>query len=190
MASHPLFSVRGWDPTRPARDALLLLKAFLEVGAASHIGWPTAACGAAQGRLHNRRVADTTAIRRPAEDRLPSRRVADRGAWVCAGDGNIGARAWSVACSLAPGEAGCWRSCHPLQKNARVDFGSPRNVAGPLAYLPVEVRAEPSDERCMSCDCLVAGAMWCCPGALCEGAGRAFCAGLAGGALHAAAGPA
>lgn len=54
VASHPLFSVRGWDPTRPARDALLLLKAFLE-------------------------------------------------------------------------------------KNARVDFGSPRNVAGPLAYLPVEV---------------------------------------------------
>ncbi len=32
VASHPLFSIKGWDPTRSARDALLLLKAFLEVG--------------------------------------------------------------------------------------------------------------------------------------------------------------
>ncbi|KAL4444357.1 hypothetical protein ABPG75_012094 [Micractinium tetrahymenae] len=33
VASHPLFSVKGWDPTRSARDALLLLKAFLEKNA-------------------------------------------------------------------------------------------------------------------------------------------------------------
>ncbi|PSC72558.1 baculoviral IAP repeat-containing 6-like isoform X2 isoform A [Micractinium conductrix] len=30
VASHPLFSLQGWDPTRSAREALLLLKAFLE----------------------------------------------------------------------------------------------------------------------------------------------------------------
>lgn len=30
VASHPLFSIKDWDPTRSARDALLLLKAFLE----------------------------------------------------------------------------------------------------------------------------------------------------------------
>ncbi|KAI7841707.1 hypothetical protein COHA_004574 [Chlorella ohadii] len=30
VASHPVFSVKGWDPTRSAREALLLLKAFLE----------------------------------------------------------------------------------------------------------------------------------------------------------------
>ena len=39
MASHPLFSLRGWDPTRSARDALLLLKAFLEVHTACLAAW-------------------------------------------------------------------------------------------------------------------------------------------------------
>ncbi|EFN57878.1 hypothetical protein CHLNCDRAFT_141888 [Chlorella variabilis] len=30
VASHPLFAIKGWDPTLSARDALLLLKQFLE----------------------------------------------------------------------------------------------------------------------------------------------------------------
>lgn len=31
VASHPLLALKGWDPTRSAREVLLLLKQFLEV---------------------------------------------------------------------------------------------------------------------------------------------------------------
>ena len=31
LASHPMFTLEGWDPFQPAKEALLSIKAFLEV---------------------------------------------------------------------------------------------------------------------------------------------------------------
>jgi hypothetical protein len=44
VASHPVFNIRGWDPTFSARDVLLLLKQFLQV-------WLPAGWGQQGGRM-------------------------------------------------------------------------------------------------------------------------------------------
>lgn len=131
VASHPVFSIKGWDPTRSAREALLLLKAFLEVRAA----W---SCLLLRVFLSWRKAAQGFAC--------PARRF-----MCCLSQHACG------AVGLCPTAAPLPPAAHPpavpcaraWQEHARVDFESGRNASPTAAYLPVEVGGAPVEwEAC------------------------------------------
>lgn len=119
VASHPVFSVKGWDPTRSAREALLLLKAFLEVGwVALWVAWckEEGCCVACWWWLL----------------------LTSRWAWGAKVEGHA-CSCKCLECCCVPQDTRVAPAFGSTQEHARVDFSSDRNTTSSAAYLPVEV---------------------------------------------------